>query len=255
MRVTEPAPSRVCPALLLVVLTGVSLISACSTGQNRAPAPPGPGADPISTFLAGRSVIYQHVVSSLEPGADFAAGQQIGVVESLPTIQSECHQDLLEAARQLYARGQYLQAALIVRPAVVSEPENPFVLNEYARALFRVDSLRMESGRTYERLTTLLNRPFSSDPSALVVDFWFRDAHWKLAMLYLDIEDYSKAFIELVKVHLTRPTEPEAREQLNAYFAEAAFHMGDQAGADWFVRKTLAINPKNEYVLQFRGKR
>lgn len=125
MRATAPRPPRIHPALMLAVLTGVGLISGCSTGQARVPAPPGPEADPIHAFLSGRTVIYRHVVGTAAPGTHLAAGQQVGVVESLPTVQSERHQDLLEAARQLYARGQYLQAALIVRPAVENEPENP----------------------------------------------------------------------------------------------------------------------------------
>jgi tetratricopeptide (TPR) repeat protein len=175
------------------------------------------------------------------------------VVDTFPTVQSPGHQHLLLAARRLYDQGRFLEAAQAIRPALRDEADNPFVLNEYARALFRVDSLRLESGRVYERLGEILTKQQSPPPGTLVVDMWFIDAHWKLALLYLDIEEYGKALIELTKVALSRPSSREAREQLYSYLAEAFYFLGDKTAAQWFVEKTLQLNPRNEYVLAFRS--
>jgi tetratricopeptide (TPR) repeat protein len=179
----------------------------------------------------------------------------IGTVDTFPLVQSPRHQNELLAARRLYSQGRFLEAADVVKTTFNDEPDNPFLLNEYARALFRVDSLRPQSRQAYQNLVALLTDRQSPPANGLVIDLWFVDAYWKLAMLYLDSGEYSRALIELAKVVLAPQPDPRLREQVYAYLAEAYFLQGDHPAAQWFVDRTLEIDPANEYVLRFRSQR
>jgi tetratricopeptide (TPR) repeat protein len=208
--------------------------------------------NPIQSFFSGWHVVYAHVIGTAGVGETIGPERSAGVVQPFPYPQSPRHQDLILLARQLYAQGRFLEAIRAIEPAITAEPENPFVLNEYARALFQVDSLRSAARLQYERLETLLVKPWAPESNTVVIDMWFTDTYWKLGMLYLDVENYQGAYLELAKVALTNPPSPILREQVFGYLAEAAFHLGQQPTADWFINKTLELNPANRYVLQFR---
>ncbi len=233
-----------------------AVLSLACGGSNPRPATaPNPQLDPIRSFVADRQVIYVHVTPTVTAGDSVSPSKPFGVVEPIPAVTSERHQDLLRVARQSYDQGRYLDAVQPLRQALADEPDNPFFLNEYARTLFRIDSLRPASGRAYEQLVKILTDRQSPPPNALVVDMWFIDAYWKLGLLYLDVGEYAKAFVEFAKVSVARPSDAVMLEQLYGYLAEACFHLSEHAATDWFISKTLEINPQNRYVLQFRTPR
>jgi tetratricopeptide (TPR) repeat protein len=167
-------------------------------------------------------------------------------------VQSARHQRDLAAARDLYEQGRFLDAVSTLRVAARDEPDNLFLLNELARALFRVDSLKPQSRTTYVRLVSLLDAAAPGSSGAVVVDLWFVDAYWKLALLDLDAEDYRDALLQLTKVTLAPHSNANFEEQLYGYLAETFYHLGDRQGARWFADRTLRLNPRNQYVLPFR---
>lgn len=237
---------------LTAVLLAVTFHAGCA--RSRA-TPLNPEDDPIRALLAGREVVYAHLNPAVEPGDSVNVHSPIGTIEQIPAVQSVKHQELLNTARRLYDRRRFEAAADTLRPALREEPDNPFILNEFARALFQVDSRRPESARVYQQLIPLLTTQAAPPPNAIVTDLWFTDAHWKLAMLYMDIGAYGAALAELVKVALAGNPDPRAREQLYAYLAETFFFLRDMKAAEWYVQETLQLNRRNRYVLQFRTKR
>ena len=225
---------------------------ACANPPRPAALAPRGGPDPIERFLAGRSIIYGHLQPSANLGDSVRSGMPIGIVDSIPPVQSARHQGNLTAARDLYSQGRFLDAVGKLRLAVRDEPENPFLLSELGRALFRIDSLKPESRATYVRLVSLLDAAASAPPGAVVVDLWFVDAYWKLALLDLDAEDYRGALLQLAKVTLAPHPNTDFEEQLFGYLAETFYHLGDRQAARWFADRTLRLNSRNQYVLPFR---
>ncbi|MSR07718.1 MAG: hypothetical protein EXR93_11735 [Gemmatimonadetes bacterium] len=215
-------------------------------------APASPPDDPIVSFFTGWHVIYAHLQPALGTGDSVSPGGAIGTIEEPPAQQSAQYQGLLTIARQLYAQGQFTDALDVLEPAVAGEPDNPFILNEYARGLFQVDSLRSGSRQYYEQLDVVLTRLQNPGSRDIVLDMWFAEAYWKLGLLYLDAKDYPRAYLQFARVALSNLGEPELREQMYGYLAEAAFSLKQQPSADWFIRKTLELNPDNQYVLKFR---
>lgn len=235
-----------------VLAAGAGMLLACAPGPRATALAPSPGPDPVQEYLAGRNVVFAHLALVRREGDRLAPGTMLGTIEPMPMIQSERHQAELQTAQGLYVRGRFLDAALLLEPAVRDEPDNPFLLEVRARALFRVDSLRPASRETYRHLVAVLNRRVAQAPEDVVVDLWFVDAYWKLALLCLDSEDYQGALGGLVKVAMVSPSQyPAAREQLYAYFAETFFHLGQRDAANYYVRRTLEQNPRNTYVLEF----
>jgi tetratricopeptide (TPR) repeat protein len=240
--------------LLFLLVAGLRPAISASAQDRLIPADI-PGQNPIQSFFSGWHVIYAHVKATTGVGDTVGPTRPAGVVQPFPNPQSPRHQGLLVLARELYGQGRFVEAIRTIRPAVLDEPDNPFVLNEYARALFQVDSLRPAARQQYERLEALLVKVQTPDSNTVVIDMWFPDVYWKLGMLYLDVGNYKSAYLELAKVALTNPSSSILREQLYGYLAEAAFYLGEQQTADWFISKTLELNPANQYVLQFRAPR
>src|SRR5712691_2485862 len=98
-------------ALRLLAEGGVLIIAACMSSTQHPSAPPTPTTDPLPRLLGGRQIIYVHVVPNVTPGDRIGPQKSIGTVDSLPTVQSRQHQDVLSSARGLYDQGRFLEAA------------------------------------------------------------------------------------------------------------------------------------------------
>src|SRR6266576_1031770 len=90
----------------------------------------------------------------------------------------------------------------------------------------------------------------SPPPNGLVVDLWFVDAYWKLGMLYLDTGQYRDALIQFATVALAPQPDSRIVAQLRAYLAETYFYLGEKSAAQWYVDRTLELDPANKYVLR-----
>lgn len=235
------------PGLWQTVL-GAVLLHGCAQPPARVPVP---SRDPLLTVFAGRQLIYAHLRPTVPSGATVTPTTRIGVIDTFPTVQSPRHQTELLAARRFYDQGSFAEAAHVVEGPLRDESDNSFLLNEYARALFRIDSLRPQSRTAYERLVTILTQRQSPPPNGLVVDLWFVDAYWKLGMLYLDTGQYRDALIQFATVALAPQPDSRIVAQLRAYLAETYFYLGEKSAAQWYVDRTLELDPANKYVLRF----
>ncbi|ALI99944.1 hypothetical protein DC20_14400 [Rufibacter tibetensis] len=79
------------------------------------------------------------------------------------------------------------------------------------------------------------------------------EAYWKLGTLHMDNGNWKAAMLEIGKFMLmasNMKNEP-AYEQALSYLTECAFEMKDKTLCEHFGKRTLAVNPKNDYVLDY----
>lgn len=192
-------------------------------------------------------------------------GESIGVVAT-PDKLSDRYENALNASQNLYEKGEFAKAALIWEDAYRDEPDNPFILNAYARTLYKTESSREKAFQVYRHLLEILDRQTEEGGNnAVVIDVWFPEAYWKIATIYLDKNEYEKAAFEISRFLIVFKTlgnlENEAYRPLLTqalqYLTEAYFALRQDAIARYYAKKTLEINPSNEYckrVLKFNKK-
>ncbi len=203
--------------------------------------------------LGNRAVAVRHLKpyrGAPAEGFHFQTGESIGVIDSYPPHLTQGHDGTLERAGSLYNRQRYSEAAALLAPAYRDEPGNAFVLNAYARTLFRIDGERDRSFDMYRRLIALLDRQGGTGDSLVSVDLWFGEAYWKVASLYLDRGDYKNAAFEISRfLAANPPRDPRMLAQAFDYLVEAFVHLGDTEMVQLWGARTLRLHPADEYVL------
>jgi tetratricopeptide (TPR) repeat protein len=174
----------------------------------------------------------------------------MGEVQPLPSIQSARHQKEIDESRRLYNEGKYIEAAKAVQAALKDEPENQFLLECYARALYRTDTYRSASYEFYKRLISSLDSK-ADEKTTIHLDSWFMEAYWKYGTLLMDIGDWERAAFEISRAlaisfmhNNAQPFVPQAY----SYLTKAYFHMMRYDVAKYYADAALQIDPNNEYV-------
>jgi len=211
------------------------------------------GEPSLIAVFQGRAVHYFHL--KLRPADslphDFAAGDSLGTIEDYPARLSRRHHDTIIRARGLYAQGLYAEAAALLAPAYRSEPDNRFLMEDYARTLYRIDARRDESFAVYTKLVGGLDREYGVGDTAVAVDLWFLESYWKFGTLLLDHGEWERAAFEITRsVSLVRP-EAGRLEQVFTFLAEAYVHLERPDLARWSAQQALRINPRNAAALDY----
>ena len=241
---------------VVVAVVATLLVTACSTAP-RAAVTPADGEPVQLRVLRGYEIVTLHVIPQpgLEAGTQVVAGAPLGSVQPLPETLSGRYQSAIESADARYDAQEYEEALAAIDPAYQDEPENPFVIEVYARTLYRMGR-RVESFEPYRKLVALLDAQRLTIPGAgprsVVIDAWFADAYWKLGTLYMDRAEYDKAAFEISRCLATGRSMPAAlTDQAYSYLTKAHYHLGDYATAEALGRLTLRHNPDNQYVRPF----
>ncbi|MBF9222610.1 hypothetical protein [Hymenobacter ruricola] len=201
------------------------------------------------------SVFFTHVdvVEQLPRGASIAKGQQIATLQPEPAVQSEGYDLVLAGAKKAYDEGFFPQAAAALEDAVAHEPNNPFLLYHYARALYKTDETKPRSYAVYQRLMATLAKQGGENDSVVVVDLWFPEAYWKLGTLQLDRAEWASAVDNISRGLLgldqlgALPTSPIHEEALS-YLTECFYHLHDARLCRYYGNRTLQLFPQNKYV-------
>lgn len=204
-------------------------------------------------FSQRKGVLYGHLLSA-KTNAAVKAGEQVGTAASLPAIRSARFEQELRLSEVLYEDGRYDEAAAAVGQAAGSDASDPFILEAYARALYRVPGRREDSYSAYRHLVQTLDHVGASvNPDYVFVDLWFGEAYWKLASLYLDHGSYQPAICEIARSFYTHRMDQQAAvsEQALGYLAEAYFRLGNTDRAAFFARETIRRNPGNTSVTRY----
>jgi tetratricopeptide (TPR) repeat protein len=145
-----------------------------------------------------------------------------------------------------------LLAYQILEPALKSEPSNPFILNEAARAAYWVDSLIHKSYNLYNELIAILDEEGldAENDESVYINIWFTEAYWKIGALHLDFENYSDSIFEIQRALVTMYDRgsPQVFEQFYSFLSKAYFKVGKLSEAQCFADNTLKLNPNNEFV-------
>lgn len=240
----------------------VCFMASCTSVQ--APSAPTHSVDdaPLRLFaLEGVEFAFMHihVDSQLSESVPVRVrkGEKLGTVAPMPEKLSDRHDKELKESQRLYRESRFQQAAIELEAAYNNEPHNPFILNTYARALYRVDAWREKAFLVYQQLLAISDSQVDQDKkAAVVIDLWFPEAYWKIGTLHLDRREYSNAAFEISRSlvaagALGMLTGSETNRPLLAqaltYLAEAYFGMGRDSSAHYYAQKTLALDPENEF--------
>jgi tetratricopeptide (TPR) repeat protein len=200
------------------------------------------------------SVVHVDFDTTLRVGAAVAAGQIIGYEQSQPLVRSVRFGLKIIASEEAYDAGQYVEAASLLEEAARAEPDNPFVVYQLARSLYRVGD-RERAYPLYTRLMTQLDQVGPAADSVLTVDAWFVDAYWKLATLHLDLGEWPSAIRNMAQfMAATNPQEYERTllfEELLGYLTESFYHLNDPEMCRFYRAETLRRFPANQYVKQY----
>jgi tetratricopeptide (TPR) repeat protein len=220
------------------------------------PAPPSPprAAAPVHLYaLRDRAVALGHAASATggASAALVSAGQPL-TVEAPPALLSARHQARLAEANARYEAQNYTGALAIIEPAYLDERDNAFILEAYARILYRMGE-RAQSFVIYRELVDLLDRTWASTAgSSVIVDLWFVDAYWKLGTLHMTRAEWERAAFEISRALVGGVAwEPLAEQQALSYLTRAYYELGRDEEARYYAERALGRNPRNTYVRQY----
>lgn len=215
-----------------------------------------PDPDTLVHALRGRPFAMLHVELFDSLPSAIELYEPLGRTTPHTRPPAEPLQDELSRSREAYDRGDFHLAADIAGSALAADSANPFVLDAYARALFRIPERRPESKQVYERLVRILDMQIPGEDTIIRVDIHFAEAYSKLGALHLDYAQYDSAAFELTRAVLAvrtwgRRGSPEFLARQLSYLTEAYTELGLAQVARWFAGATLHIDPANQYVLQY----
>ncbi|ALI99945.1 hypothetical protein DC20_14405 [Rufibacter tibetensis] len=102
------------------------------------------------------SLIFLHTQKGmpLQQGQTVNQGDPVAQFAPQPTKRSDKFEKQLRESIQLYNKKSFAQAAEVLKKAVTQEPENPFLLEAYARALYQIDERKPDSYQVYKKLVS-----------------------------------------------------------------------------------------------------
>jgi tetratricopeptide (TPR) repeat protein len=215
--------------------------------------------------LEGKGVFYANAVvrKDLKEGNRVAGSEEMGTCKPYPTTLSKKFEKEIVKSKELYERGEYQEAASMLKLPLEREPNNPFILETYARALLK-QNMRQESFVYYRRLIDILDSNLEAKKigvrvNDVIVDCWFPDAYWKLGILLLDQGEWAAAAFEISRFFsIAAPDicsdQPIICIQAFSYMTEAYFKMNKYDVAKYYAKAVLKLDPSNDYVKKYLSK-
>ncbi|MBL7105089.1 MAG: hypothetical protein ISS18_12235 [Bacteroidales bacterium] len=204
----------------------------------------------IATKISVKKIDLIHLISPNEDVQDVEIGDLIGTVAPIPKKLSDKFDEQIKESKNFYSNQQFEKASKILERPSKIESMNPFILNEYARALYRIESKSDICYETYKKLIGIFDSTYHNSDTIIVIDIWFREAYWKLGTLHMDNNNWSDGFYEINRFLCSIQNEKgkPVYEQALSYLTECAYEMGERELCLHFANRVLFYNPENEYV-------
>jgi tetratricopeptide (TPR) repeat protein len=249
---------------LILIISAIALIG-CATPVRQVREPSSSLIPPMSEKGTNIAVIHLYALDDYMRRLMKAQGKEVpinpdlsewtlptGMVQPqpLPAVQSVRHQKEIDTSRRLYEEGKYVEAAKAVQAALKDEPDNEFILECYARALYRTDTYRPASYEFYRRLISLLDSK-ANEKTTIPLDSWFMEAYWKYGTLLMDMGDWERAAFEISRALAISIIHNDVQgfvPQAYSYLTKAYFHLTRYDVAKYYAEAALQIDPNNEYV-------
>ena len=215
-------------------------VSACS--QTTAPSPSATYRRPVVRLYA-----YERFAPKDGPACDGNVTTETPAAATVKPL-SPSVKEKIDRATLLYNQQRLLEALKLIEPVYEAEPENHFVIDSYARILFRMND-RARSFDVYTKLIKMLDTRRSCK-NEIVIDFWFIEAYWKKGILHLDRGEWREAAYEISRAYAGM-NEPTIVDQALGYLTEAFYNLRDYELARYYAEATLQQNPKNLYVQKY----
>ena len=226
--------------LLFVLMTNISLTI---IGQNKYENPDIPLVDSFTAFR------FLNVIGDpTKDSAIVSIGEDIGKVAPYPEKLSDKYDEKIRLSEKYYQIGDYYHAKSVLDEPLKHEPNNPFILDTYARAAYNFD--KNESFRVYKILISNLDKEYNSSKTRPAISMWFREAYWKLGTLYMDNSKWDDAYYEIsrfmgsIQEQIGSPIYIQALE----YLTECAYMQYNDELAKYLGGRVLKYDPTNEYV-------
>jgi len=219
-----------------------------------------------------RNLIVDKVIKK---GKTFAARTNLGQLRDRPKPLTP-NDELFQQAQDLYEKKDHQGAIKILLAVFKLDKQNPFVREAIARNYYKSEGQKGRAIIHYIELMKIIEKGyFESEEfsvtittskevseSVVIIDPWFLDAYWKLGTLYLDVEEYQKAIIEISKLYyfgfkpdlVNNASDRAMAAHIFGYLAEAYFHTKQKKANNYFFCRTKEIDPQNTYVDQFELK-
>lgn len=251
------------------------------------------GSDNVFFYLLSHKDVvldHFHISDEVKESGQISPDKQFGSLQEKPAVLSAQYQQELEASYGAYEQGDFKKAAKLLGRVYRKEPDNPFILDQYARSLYRFN--RRKSFKVYSKLIELLDSDYDPESyftrfnyknsnrldnltehglnselidlwnslskqheqEVYMIDCWFQEAYWKKGTLHLDRKEYLEAALEITRsLYVDVDIPDKALEQAFSYLTEAYFFLGKFQLALNCAARTKEINRENKYVDYFIG--
>ncbi len=235
------------------ILTGLLLVIASTGARSQVPGLYYNLHNPDAALPSSiTNIVFFHVIiDSTTPGVDASEpSENVGRIEPFPTPRSEKFEKALVKSEKLYTEQKYSKAAKALKKAYKNEPDNPFIKYSYAKALYWGKQTQYESYSVYKELVEQLDKMGDGSDTTLFIDFWFREAYWKLGTLHMDYQRWDEALFEISRFIITIQDAQgtEIYDQAMAFLTECAYRLGNEKLCRHFGSRALMYNPENEYA-------
>ncbi|MET4074366.1 hypothetical protein [Hymenobacter sp. UYCo722] len=166
------------------------------------------------------------------------------------------HAAAVAQAEQDYDAGRFAEAAAHLKPFISQQLVAPQVLNQYARALYRLPGGKPQSYAAYQRLIVLLDAYGREDAATCAIYLTFRESYYKLATLQMDNAKWRSAAYNFSRFLYTLNTVAawktnDIYESALQYQTECFAELGDVKLCRHYGQRTLKFFPHNQYVLSY----
>ena len=202
---------------------------------------------PLSRDL--KIIDYIHIVRAFTgDSVKIKPGDLIGRVAPYPDTLSSQFGNEIKLSIDSYKRQKFFDAKSILEIPLTKEPNNLFILNNYARASYQMDKER--SFEIYKKLVSNLDSLYRNHKDSIKIDMWFREAYWKLGTLYMDHKMWKDAYFEISRFIIGAQDVKGSQVYTQAlqFLTECAYMLYDDKLALYLAQRTLSYDPTNEYA-------